>query len=78
MQYTASNTIFNNGGGFKLIPTEIIKIIEHGIKGDSEAVRAYAKVFAQKCNEVDKKRIENVLNDTKSEFCVCLDSHTVK
>ncbi|MPN03050.1 hypothetical protein SDC9_150273 [bioreactor metagenome] len=61
-----------------MIPTEIIKIIEHGINGNTNAVRAYAEVFSQKCNEIDKKRIEDVLNGVKSELGVCLDSHTVK
>ncbi|CVK21645.1 hypothetical protein [Sporomusa sphaeroides] len=61
-----------------MIPTEIIKIIEYGIKGNTEAVRAYAGVYANKCNEIDKKRIMDVLNGTKSDLSVCLDSRPVE
>lgn len=44
------------------VTNEILKIIEHGIKGDTIAVRAYAEIIAKKCTPRDKQRIEDILN----------------
>jgi len=47
------------------MPTEVIKIIEHGMNGNCDAVLSYARVLASKCDENSKKRIEDILNGTE-------------
>ena len=62
------------------VSTEIVKIIEHGIKGKRDSVRSYAELLAQKCDENSKRRIKIALGDIKTAGTVTLDgdSHCAK
>lgn len=55
------------------VATEILKIIEHGLKGDAIAVRAYAGILARKCNPRDKQRIEDLLNNNQQDTPITID-----